>query len=194
MSSKVPLRRLSDPRELRALAHPARVRIVEELAFDSPLTATELADRLGESPANCSWHLRQLAKFGYVEEAPGRAGRRRPWRIVVQSHSYGDSDDPLEAAAAGALEDVLERRDEEELEAWRRREQAEPKQWREAAFGTRSYLWLTAAELTELQAGIYDLVVRHLDRFTDPAARPPGSRPIRFVAKGFPTRTASEDA
>jgi len=46
-----------------------------------PLTATELADRLDETPANCSWHLRKLAEHAFVEEAGGGIGRQRPWRV-----------------------------------------------------------------------------------------------------------------
>src|SRR3954465_2595175 len=74
-------RRLSDPRELQALAHPVRMAIIEQLSISGPLTATELADRLDETPANCSWHLRKLAKFGFVEEAEGGTGRQRPWQV-----------------------------------------------------------------------------------------------------------------
>src|SRR4051794_34065627 len=73
-------RRLSDPRELQALAHPVRLGIMELLTVAGPLTATELADRLDETPANCSWHLRKLAEHAFVEEAGGGIGRQRPWR------------------------------------------------------------------------------------------------------------------
>src|SRR4051794_10493834 len=73
-------RRLSDPRELQALAHPVRLGIMELLTVSGPLTATELADRLDETPANCSWHLRKLAEHEFVEEAGGGIGRQRPWR------------------------------------------------------------------------------------------------------------------
>jgi DNA-binding IclR family transcriptional regulator len=48
----------------------------------APATATQLAERVGESPANCSWHLRQLARYGFVEEAGGGTGREGPWRPV----------------------------------------------------------------------------------------------------------------
>src|SRR4051794_21654441 len=76
----MPHRRLHDARELMALAHPVRMGIIEHLSVSGPLTATELADRLDESPANCSWHLRKLAEHGFVEEAGGGIGRKRPWR------------------------------------------------------------------------------------------------------------------
>lgn len=194
MPAELPHRRLTDPRQLRAMAHPLRVRLLEELAFDGPLTATQLSERLDESPANCSWHLRQLARFGYVEEAEGGTGRRRPWRIVVQSHGWGESDDPVEAAAGRAVSDVLDSRDNEEREAWLRREGKEPEEWREAAFGTHSFLWLTADELHDLGEAIYALLTEHVERFAEPSTRPPGSRPVRFMAWGFPTRSQKEES
>src|SRR4051794_41982796 len=74
--SRTSYRRLSDPRELQALAHPVRIGIMELLTVGGPLTATELADRLDETPANCSWHLRKLAEHAFVDEAG--AGPRAP--------------------------------------------------------------------------------------------------------------------
>ena len=69
-----PHRRLSDPRELTALAHPVRMAIIELLSISGPLTATELADRLDETPANCSWHLRKLARARLRGGGRGRHG------------------------------------------------------------------------------------------------------------------------
>ena len=70
--------RSNDARTLRALAHPVRVALIETLSVEGPLTATEAGERIGESPTTCSFHLRQLAKYGFVEEAgAGRAVRGR---------------------------------------------------------------------------------------------------------------------
>src|SRR3954465_6069706 len=71
-----PPREVSDPMAMRALAHPVRLALIEALADAPTLTATEAGERVGESPANASFHLRQLAKYGFVEEAEGGAGRR----------------------------------------------------------------------------------------------------------------------
>src|SRR3954453_23259402 len=100
-----PHRRLRDPRELQALAHPVRMGIIELLSVSGPLTATELADRLDETPANCSWHLRKLAKFGFVEEAEGGTGRPRPWQGAGVGLPGGDEGTASaeERRAAGAL-------------------------------------------------------------------------------------------
>src|SRR5215467_16066223 len=98
-------RKVTDVKELRALAHPLRLRLLEELVVNDPATdtatATELAERVGESPANCSWHLRQLAKYGYIEEAPGGVGRERRWRAVLAVRNWENpTGDPEYTAAS----------------------------------------------------------------------------------------------
>src|SRR6185437_9949446 len=71
---------LTDPKAMRALAHPLRWALLEALGHAGTLTATQASDMLGESPANCAFHLRTLARYGFVEEAGGGKGRERPWR------------------------------------------------------------------------------------------------------------------
>ena len=75
-------RRVTTASELKALSHPLRIDIIEQLGVRGPLTASELGEALGESPANCSWHLRKLAEHAFVEETHDGHGRRRPWRLV----------------------------------------------------------------------------------------------------------------
>src|SRR5690606_6701644 len=65
---ELPVHEVRESQALRALAHPLRIRLLEELAIGGELTATQAAERVDESPANCSWHLRQLARYGFVEE------------------------------------------------------------------------------------------------------------------------------
>lgn len=183
----LPVREVRDANTLRALVHPARIRLLEELAFGGPMTATELAERVGESAANCSWHLRQLARYGFVEESGGGAGRRRPWQVIIQSNEWEQSPDDADLAAAGdAAASVLLSREIAAMEAWRASASADPQPWRTAAFLTQSMGWLTADELAEVNREIVAVVMRHIDRINDPAARPPGARPIRFVAWGVP--------
>src|SRR6202042_2178730 len=76
---------LTDAVAMRALAHPVRVSLIELLAVVDTLTATQASELLGESPANCAFHLRTLAKYGFVEEAGGGRGRERPWKSSAQS-------------------------------------------------------------------------------------------------------------
>lgn len=67
---------------LRALAHPLRLRLLGLLAAAGTLTSTEAARHTGENSANCSFHLRLLAKYGFVEQAAGPDRRARPWRLA----------------------------------------------------------------------------------------------------------------
>ena len=182
-----PHRRLRDPRELNALAHPVRMGIIELLSIAGPLTATELAQRLGESPANCSWHLRKLAEHGFVEEAEGGTGRRRPWRVPGIGFTWEDADaGPEQRRAANALSQVVTSRALDRLDEARRRAADEPLEWRQATGDVEYATWLTADELEAANAEILAVVSRHFDRFTDESLRPPGSRLCEFVAWGVP--------
>ena len=102
---------VTDPKAMRALAHPVRIALLEELAVHGQLTATEAGELVGESPANTSFHLRQLAKYGYVEEAEGGTGRRRPWKRVALGMRFTEvHEDPETAAAARELSRTMSHR------------------------------------------------------------------------------------
>jgi DNA-binding transcriptional ArsR family regulator len=74
---------ISDPRAIRALAHPLRLDLLQLLGASGPATAAQCGRVLGVSQASCSFHLRQLAKYGFVQDAgPGRDRRERQWRIT----------------------------------------------------------------------------------------------------------------
>jgi len=76
---------LTDPRSVRALAHPVRLMVIDELYSGEVLTATELAQRAGISPSAMSYHLRHLESFGLVRRAPARGdGRERPWERTAR--------------------------------------------------------------------------------------------------------------
>ena len=125
-----PHRHLSDPRELNALAHPVRMAIVELLSISGPLTATELADRLDETPANCSWHLRKLAQHGFVEEAGGGTGRQRPWQVPGLGFGWDDehaSESIQERRAAQALSEVVMSRAMDRLREFQQRARRRPR-------------------------------------------------------------------
>jgi DNA-binding transcriptional ArsR family regulator len=84
---------VSDPRTLKAAAHPLRVRLLGALRMDGPATATELAARFGESSGSTSYHLRQLARFGFTEEDPTPRDRReRRWRARHRYTSWSNAE------------------------------------------------------------------------------------------------------
>jgi predicted ArsR family transcriptional regulator len=76
--------KLTDVRMLRGIAHPMRNRILEEMGAGGPMRAADVAERMGIPANQASFHLRQLAKYGLVEEAPelARDGRDRVWRVL----------------------------------------------------------------------------------------------------------------
>lgn len=188
----VPRREVRDPSVLRALSHPLRLSLLEQLATVGQATATELAERVDESPANCSWHLRQLAKHGLIEEAEGGTGRQRPWRWINQSLGVANptGDDPPEFThAREALLDVLTSREVAAFQTWRATESLAPQEWSDASFANQSLHWMTVEELAAFKADLNKVIERHimdrLDR-ADPERRPADSRPVRFVAWSFP--------
>ncbi len=184
-------RRISDARTLRAIAHPVRIAIMEQLTINGAMTATEVGDRLDETPANCSWHLRKLAEYGFVEEATGGTGRQRPWQVTHIGMSWGDDPDGPQGAdlqlAGQALTEVLVAREVDRLMESQARAADEPNEWRVAATSTQSMMWLTADELQAANDAVREALMKHFDRHQDPALRPPGSRLCAFLAWGVPT-------
>lgn len=179
-----PSRRVSDPKELRALAHPVRFALID-LLLEGPMTATQCAARLGESPANCSYHLRQLAKYGHVHPTEGGRGRERYWAAREEGITIAD-DGPGGAAAARAVGEAV---DGYRMAAWRaftERRSAEPESWRRASLSTDLVMWMTEAELGAITQGLYDLFAPYTGRDSDPENLPTGARAVRFFAYAFP--------
>lgn len=172
---------------MRALAHPVRVQLLEELTREGPLTATEAAELIGESPANCSFHLRTLAKYGFVEEAPGGSGRSRPWRRTSLGISLTMADEDTETSvAAHTLAAMNQERVLQRLRAWAMQEATAPLEWRTSAFADTFLCYLTPDELRGAEAAIYDIVAQYQDRTLDLAKRPPDARPVSIAAFGHP--------
>ncbi len=186
-------RYVDDPRDLRALAHPLRLELLEAVVLHGPLTATQAADLVGESPANCSWHLRQLAKHGFVEEAPGGKGRERPWQRTTVGLSWGGSDGGADyQLASQAVADVFFDREIGRVQAARHRRQ--PPEWVDATMSNQSLLWLTAKELADIDHQVRALFISHLDRHDDPGLRPPAARLVRLLAFGVPDDQSPMDS
>src|ERR1041384_601314 len=90
---------LTDPRAMRALAHPTRLALLDHLHAAGGATATECSEFVEDRPPSCSYHLRALAKWGFVEEAEQRPGRERPWRATATRIEFPS--DGLEEAPLG---------------------------------------------------------------------------------------------
>ena len=175
-------RRVTDAASLKALAHPVRLALLELLVTDGPKTASQAGALLGETPANCSWHLRKLAEHGFVREVTGVPGRSRPWRAVTEGLTWEDDTEDAEAsAAADALMDMLLERELQRLRAARAAAPSEPEEWRHTVGVNQSQVWLTPEETKELSDAMLELFLRHADRLTDPDRRPEGARLISLV-------------
>lgn len=186
-------RALTDPREMRALAHPVRLALLEALTREGPLTATEAAEIVDESPANCSFHLRTLAKYGFVEEADGGTGRARPWRRVALGQSFSEEQaDAATSLAASALSDVAHERTFKRIELYRAHRELFPEEWRNNAFASDVLTYVTPDEMQEIANQLIDVLVQYRERTLDRSKRPEGARPVQLAVFGTPlTPTAS---
>lgn len=175
-------RTISDPKELRALAHPLRIRLLQLIGQEGTLTATQCAAAVGESVANCSYHLNQLAKYEYVEQAEGGHGREKPWRVVHEGHSWTNvNSDPDAALAAEAASNAFLEFAFDKIRERHRVESLEPDEWRDAVGLSDSSEFLTPAELLSMRKEIEELMRRYKDRRDDPSKRPDGARPVYFL-------------
>ena len=180
------VREVGDALALRAMAHPIRLALLEALA-DGELTASEAAERVGESPASCSFHLRQLAKYGFVEEAERGPGRRRPWRRAYTSMRFGlVHEDRETAAAAETLSNVLLTRYLERLQRAVARRRLEPPEWLAVTGQSQFVLYVTPDELRALDDEVTALLGRFADRAADPSSRPPAARAIEVLLFAHP--------
>jgi predicted ArsR family transcriptional regulator len=174
---------------MRALAHPLRVALIEAIgqADTQTLTATEASELLGESPANCAFHLRTLAKYGFLEEAGGGRGRERPWRLrfrgieLVPPWQDPESRLAAEAAASVWLDRWLARARDRLM-----RVLGYPPAWRDAALASQRGLYLTAQEATDLGDAMHQLFTPFQDRGEQPSLRPPGSLRYEVLLFGYP--------
>ena len=183
------IRELTDARTLRALTHPVRVALIEELVHGGAMTATELGERIGETPTTCSFHLRQLAKYGFVEEAGGGQGRSRPWRMTGVGWSFAPGGDPDAELASEAALRMFRERSLARYETWRRTRGIYSPQWREASADSEYLFYLTADELEQLGTELQEVLMRWRQlegRVDDPSRRPPDSLPVELLLFSFP--------
>jgi predicted ArsR family transcriptional regulator len=172
-------RTITDPKELRALAHPLRIQLLQLIGQEGALTATQCAAAVGESVANCSYHLNQLAKYDYIEQAEGGHGREKPWRVVHEGHSWTNvNSDPEVGRAAEAASNAFLDVAVDKIRERHRVESAEPDEWRDSVGMSDSSEFLTAAELLAMRKDIEEIMRRYKDRRENPAVRPEGARPV----------------
>jgi hypothetical protein len=172
---------ITDPKALRALAHPLRWQIMDLLTREGTATATQCAQETGESVASCSYHLNMLAKYDYVVEAEGGKGREKPWRLARQTTKFTDVGLDTEGAvaaqaASGAFLDYqLNQIKERHLAVT-----AEPIEWRNVIGVDNTTDYLTPDEVDSVRKEVRLLMDRYRDRRENPAARPEGARSVNL--------------
>ncbi|MDA8324572.1 MAG: helix-turn-helix domain-containing protein [Actinomycetota bacterium] len=180
--------RLTDPRAMRALAHPARIAIMQHLAIEGPATATECAEVAGLSPSACSYHLRALERYGFVEEDPsgGTDRRHRPWRATAISMTLRTDPERPEAErlASRLLIESFAAMADEVREGYLDRMSEYPREWQVAAGGVNDVLHVTPDELEQIRRRIERVFSEY--RRLDPAERPTGARRVQAIADFTP--------
>jgi DNA-binding transcriptional ArsR family regulator len=176
---------LRDPQALRALAHPARQRLVNELFGGRVLTATEAAELVELSPSAVSHHLRALEKWGLARRAPATGdGRERPWEGTARALHL----EPSGSTGTYALQSMLS----SQLNDFRRQlddfldERGHGSDWPGQGM-QRGDLWLTADETRDVMARVQE-VLDEFDKGRTPHRHPKDSRRMTFLWSLIPGR------
>ena len=151
-----------DPSQLKALAHPVRLKMLEMLRLDGPATSTTVAARLGMNTGTVSYHLRQLARHGFIEDHPGVGTRRdRWWRASHESTSIPSagataSEDDVRARQAYNHAVVLTQVARLQESLLERTEL--PRRWAAVTDDSDWTLWLTPRQARELMDKVHDVL------------------------------------
>ncbi|MFH9978150.1 ArsR/SmtB family transcription factor [Streptomyces sp. NPDC017179] len=181
-----------DARSLRGLAHPLRMRLLTTLRRGGPATASQLAAKLGESSGATSYHLRQLAAHGFVEDAPEHGkGRERWWRAAHGGVSFDESllkdADPEVRGAADLFLHELANTRTRDLSTWLGSRHDWSEAWRRSSDMSDWTLRLTPALALDLIDKMHELVDSY--RALAPEDGTPDTEMVRVHTHVFPTRT-----
>jgi DNA-binding transcriptional ArsR family regulator len=186
---------LTDPKTMRALAHPARIAIWTHLGLRGAATATECAEIAGLSPSACSYHLRTLARYGLVEEDPDSAadGRERPWRARMLAFNITEGPDvpPATTLASRLLVENMRAAAEEIRVRYVTRASEYPADWQAAVGELFSVAHVTPEELQRMREQVIEVMAPYVR--LDPGERPAGARPVRVMLDMFPWFGPEED-
>ncbi|MEO3801356.1 winged helix-turn-helix domain-containing protein [Nonomuraea sp. B1E8] len=169
---------------MRALAHPLRLELLDLLGRIGSATATTCAKHLATSQASCSFHLRQLAKYGYVTEAqPSEDKRERLWRLTDHEQKWSAVEG---GPAAAELERVLIEREAARMTTWTQTRHSTPQAWQNAAFVSGISVPLTPEELDAIGKSLTGLLEPYIARLTDPSLTPADAESVRIFLHGAP--------
>jgi len=187
-----------DATSVRALAHPLRLALLDRLGVLGRATATLLANDLGESSGSTSYHLRQLARHGFIEQAPGGNGRERWWRQAAGGWGFNDHEMSRHPALRGAADlvvrstlDAAHQRLLEALASWPDQSPA----WREAMIQSIGHFRLTADEAVSLKDELLAVLGRYrrADGAESGSDGPAGSARVEVHVALFPLDLSTPD-
>jgi predicted ArsR family transcriptional regulator len=170
-----------DPRTLRGVAHPLRIRLLGLLRRDGPSTATRLAERTGVSSAAASYHLRSLGAYGFVVEddgPPDKHGRERWWRAAHRGTWIEEvPPDPEGLETYVEYLRAVAYSYTQRIDTWLDELSSAPAGWRQAATLSDVMLRLSEEEAEDLHRRLETLLAQY--RRHDPAqAGPAGTLPV----------------
>jgi DNA-binding MarR family transcriptional regulator len=181
--------RILDATALQGLAHPLRVQLCDQLSLHGPATATQLAARLNESSGATSYHLRQLEKYGFVEEDPDRGtGRERWWRRVpgrvsIEGQALATAS-PATREATRLVLNEFNRAKQARIDHWRNTFEQWPREWTDGSVESSNHLRLDPVEFGQLSAEIDALITGWVDRTRDRQGE--GLRDVEVQWYSFP--------
>ena len=182
-------RLIDDPIAIRALAHPLRHDLMSIIGRLGRATTADAARELGISHGLASHHLRQLAKYGFVEQVEGKDHREKPWRMVATSYNWsGAMATPEGSVAVDVLEQMTAERTLEDFLGWQQRRKEWPQEWQKYTGIGESSVYLTQAELAGIAEAFDALVMRYVDErpIDDVASRPEDSVAVTFTLFAVP--------
>ncbi|GAB7105234.1 helix-turn-helix domain-containing protein [Streptomyces phaeofaciens JCM 4814] len=177
---------VTDPKAMRALAHPVRLAVLERLQRHGPATATQLSPHVGATPSVTSWHLRHLAGFGLVRDAEGGTDRReRRWEAAARGFRFEvPPDDDGRSAARVLTGEMFARTAELPLRWLTDTEPGLEAEWVALAGGLNTRIVVSAEELAGLRDAVEALLAPYVRREAE--CRPPGSRGVRVMTYALP--------
>jgi DNA-binding transcriptional ArsR family regulator len=180
--------KITEPEAMTALAHPVRLALINHLMAAGPATASQCARAVGDTPSNCSYHLRVLARHGLVHEDESSDGRERPWRALVTGFSVeGGGDEPGSPRAEGAVAmmAISVQRDQQLVRDYLARRDRVPRRWRQVDGHGTYTLRMTPEELGVLAERLDALIRPYIAATRDDAPR--GADLVHLGLNAFPT-------
>lgn len=185
-----------DVAALKVLAHPLRVRILDELSMYGPLTASGLGERLGESSGATSYHLRQLEKVGLVQEDTSRGTARERWWErkpgSISTYSLDFAEGSVERLSSQLIEEEWNRNRETNFREFSANPQLFSQAWLDAASADTINVRLTAEQLHSFVQDVDVVIWKYLDAYKKTPS--PGSRPVQIHLNAFPLVRGVESA